>query len=1151
MPLDGLYAWSQTAGNNAAADSAVNWTEYQNADTVNDSARAVMARVAAYIRDLAPTRASSGGTSNAFDVTAASQPGIYVDAFTVAFRAHQDVTGPCTININGMGSKPFRPAVAREFRAGDIKAGAPIACFYNGATDEVLALGSGFYVNELFSGLHTAAPYRNLLAAGFIGIWPTEAIPTGWIEAAGQAVSRTAYAQLFQAYGTRYGVGDGSTTFNVPDYRGEFLRGWDHGKASDPDRSTRTNRGDGTTGDVVGTKQAGAIEGHTHGPGSLGTAVDPGHAHAGVVTVANAGTVQSGTNNAAIISAAGGSTATAGSHSHAVTAGATSSTGGAETRGRNVGVVYCILADPLAATVASYGLAAVQYDREIAGLEIRPLIADAFTGVTKNANRSWTAGANADCYFDLPVTAAMLATGNVWVDIKILSGALSAIAYEQRSSSGSVVAPLAMLAESSRRVVRGITLNSATTLIRVRFQTAAGGGCTFMAPSIGQGEPATFTVDTDLAVMDNIQIDAANAATNLWTDPTLAAVIAPVATRTGKTYTLAALAWTDFTQPVSGLVATDTVSILVQLATPIAKIFLAPSGTGGEGPQTKLSDLGGGWYGARGISVQQANAAAATNFRIGFDNRSGGGWTAQSVNIQQVWIGKNTASYPDMLNVPGPVTAAFVKNRVGVAYVDPTNGQDADAGTEEKPYATLSQALASGAATIFVRVNAPVRFTSQFNIINVNKLTIAAWRKTVAGIGDTANQRARLLGSVNYPAASWTAAGGATPNLFYISLAANPDSCWELDAAGTPTRLFFNAKGPTTLPSAAPDLASANSQPGAFFYDSAAQRLYVYPWGGTITGKSYEVPVATKGLVLTSCGAVELIDIEIAYTRDAVLPANGSSVVTRNCLFGRNGNLQGTGTACGPGNGGTWTDHGSSFIDAGNDGFGFGDNATGTLIGSTFNNNRGDGCSQDGANTNCVLVGCDGSFNGKDGTGRIGTGETRIEGGRYVGNGSVDVIMTFVGAPAANKAVFDMNGVIADQTLIDQGTLGSVTSNIRNHTGPIQTASGNVTINGLRAHGDGTGTGKSYFGLRCDGGNVTVIDARISRYNYGIMLTGGTLKLRGGNIMRSTGTSGANIFQSGGVFDLDAADPINQFGGTGFSGVSPGDQGKTVNFSVA
>lgn len=54
--------------------------------------------------------------------------------------------------------------------------------------------------------------------------------PTGALVANGALVSRTAYAALFAAIGTTYGAGDGSTTFALPDLRGEFLRGLDSGR---------------------------------------------------------------------------------------------------------------------------------------------------------------------------------------------------------------------------------------------------------------------------------------------------------------------------------------------------------------------------------------------------------------------------------------------------------------------------------------------------------------------------------------------------------------------------------------------------------------------------------------------------------------------------------------------------------------------------------------------------------------------------------------------------------------------------------------------------------------------------------------------------------------------------------------------------------
>ena len=70
----------------------------------------------------------------------------------------------------------------------------------------------------------------------------------------GTAVSRTTYSELFDAVGTTYGVGDGSTTFNLPDYRGYFLRGLDTTEGVDPDFATRT----------LGSSQADELKSHRH-----------------------------------------------------------------------------------------------------------------------------------------------------------------------------------------------------------------------------------------------------------------------------------------------------------------------------------------------------------------------------------------------------------------------------------------------------------------------------------------------------------------------------------------------------------------------------------------------------------------------------------------------------------------------------------------------------------------------------------------------------------------------------------------------------------------------------------------------------------------------------------------------------------------------
>lgn len=89
--------------------------------------------------------------------------------------------------------------------------------------------------------------------------------PMGYLYCNGQAVSRTQYNQLFAVIGTTYGSGNGSTTFNVPDLRGRFLRGQNDTSGNDPDAASRTalNAG-GNTGDNIGSVQGDQFASHSH-----------------------------------------------------------------------------------------------------------------------------------------------------------------------------------------------------------------------------------------------------------------------------------------------------------------------------------------------------------------------------------------------------------------------------------------------------------------------------------------------------------------------------------------------------------------------------------------------------------------------------------------------------------------------------------------------------------------------------------------------------------------------------------------------------------------------------------------------------------------------------------------------------------------------
>lgn len=92
--------------------------------------------------------------------------------------------------------------------------------------------------------------------------------PTGFLECKGAAVSRTTYSDLFAVIGTTWGVGDGSTTFNLPDLQGAFLRGTGTGSINSRNK----------VGPSVGSFQEDQFQGHGHNlrADTVGTGANPG-----------------------------------------------------------------------------------------------------------------------------------------------------------------------------------------------------------------------------------------------------------------------------------------------------------------------------------------------------------------------------------------------------------------------------------------------------------------------------------------------------------------------------------------------------------------------------------------------------------------------------------------------------------------------------------------------------------------------------------------------------------------------------------------------------------------------------------------------------------------------------------------------------------
>jgi len=88
---------------------------------------------------------------------------------------------------------------------------------------------------------------------GEIAFFCLSSAPPGFLKANGAEISRGAYASLFSAIGTTFGAGDGSTTFNLPDLRGVFARGW-------------ADDGSIDSGRIFGSSQLDAMQGHYHSP---------------------------------------------------------------------------------------------------------------------------------------------------------------------------------------------------------------------------------------------------------------------------------------------------------------------------------------------------------------------------------------------------------------------------------------------------------------------------------------------------------------------------------------------------------------------------------------------------------------------------------------------------------------------------------------------------------------------------------------------------------------------------------------------------------------------------------------------------------------------------------------------------------------------
>lgn len=176
---------------------------------------------------------TSGGTANAQTVTVTGFSS--TNGQTFYFVAGATNTGALTLSVNGgspisvVKTTPSGTALltGQEVAAGNV-------------------IGVTYYTN---TGQFQLVTNNNqtLYVSGEVKTFAMNSCPAGWAETNGAAISRTTYASLFSAIGTTWGSGNGSTTFNIPDFRGQFLRGWDHGKNVDTTNLTGSITSGSTT----------------------------------------------------------------------------------------------------------------------------------------------------------------------------------------------------------------------------------------------------------------------------------------------------------------------------------------------------------------------------------------------------------------------------------------------------------------------------------------------------------------------------------------------------------------------------------------------------------------------------------------------------------------------------------------------------------------------------------------------------------------------------------------------------------------------------------------------------------------------------------------------------------------------------------------
>lgn len=134
-----VWTWDTVAANNDDADATINWAESQAPSTVNNSARAMMAALAAWLKDISGAQ-TAGGTADALTLTTVSGIGSHTSPRMLTFEASATNTGAATITIDGLASRDIKRNDGSALQAGDVTTGGIYMIAYESGIDDYLLL---------------------------------------------------------------------------------------------------------------------------------------------------------------------------------------------------------------------------------------------------------------------------------------------------------------------------------------------------------------------------------------------------------------------------------------------------------------------------------------------------------------------------------------------------------------------------------------------------------------------------------------------------------------------------------------------------------------------------------------------------------------------------------------------------------------------------------------------------------------------------------------------------------------------------------------------------------------------------------------------------------------------------------------------------